>query len=209
MRTLLCQALLFDLDGTLIDSHPAVDRCWRKFCDRHGLAWEEIQQRIYGRRSIDSIRLLLPNVDAEAENMVLRNMEANDTEGVVPILGAADFLRKLPRDRWAVVTSGTSDVGGARFHSVDFPEPGAFVFGEDVSEGKPHPAPYLLGAKRLGFLPSDCVGFEDTVAGATSIQTAGMTPIGIALETEEFWIPDYTKIDVEITEGGALRLMLP
>lgn len=195
-RLLRCRALLFDLDGTLIDSLPAVDRAWTTFCIRHGLDPDEVLPQIHGRRSIDSIRRMLPNLDAEAEDAYIRHLESSDTTGVTPLPGALDLLSALPPERWAVVTSGTSDVARARMAAAGIPPPEACVFGEDVMRGKPAPDPFLLAAKRLGFAPADCVGFEDTMAGVLSVEAAGMAAVPIRV-AERSSIRDLRQVRVE------------
>ena len=156
---LRCRGLLFDLDGTLLDSLHAVDRAWTTWALRHDLDPLYVLSKIHGRRSIESIRVLVPGVDAQAEDLVIRQIEATDTDGVCPLPGVVEFLQGLPADRWGVVTSGTSDVALARMRTTGVPIPKVCVFGEDVSYGKPHPEPYLLGASLLGIEPTDIVGF--------------------------------------------------
>jgi mannitol-1-/sugar-/sorbitol-6-phosphatase len=173
------KGLLFDLDGTLIDSLPAVDRAWGQFAVKHGFTPEFIKERIHGRRSIDSIRELVPHIDADEEDAWMRGLESSDTEGVVALPGSRELLQSLPLDRWCVVTSGTSDVARARIAATGLPQPRFAVFGEDVEKGKPAPDPFLLGAQRLGFAPEECLGFEDTEAGLASIKAAGANPIAV------------------------------
>lgn len=196
--TLRAKGLLFDLDGTLIDSLPAVDRAWRSFAERHDLHPEEVLSKIHGRRSIDSIRALLPNVDAEAEDAWIRNREATDTEGVLALPGAHALLEALPSDRWCVVTSGTSDVAKARMAATGLPLPKFAVYGEDVSRGKPHPEPFELGAHRLGFHPSDCIGFEDTDAGLASIEHASARAVAVGRPP----LMDLSDVKVRVLEDG-------
>jgi sugar-phosphatase len=178
--TFRCRALLFDLDGTLIDSLPAVDRAWGKWAERHGFDPEEIIPKIHGRRSIDSIRDLTPHLDVQAEDAWLREMESSDTEGVRTLPGTKEFVLGLPEGSFAYVTSGTSDVAGARLRAVGLPVPEASVYGEDVERGKPAPDPYFEGARRMGIEPAHCLVFEDTPAGVQSARAAGMRVIGIA-----------------------------
>lgn len=206
-----CSAVLFDLDGTLISSIAAVDRSWTAFCVRHGLDVSFVLPQIHGRRSIDSIRALLPHVDAEEEDAWIRNCEATDTEGVFSLLGAIDFVRSLTVD-WAVVTSGTSDVARARLKAAGIPEPKVAVFGEDVRHGKPSPEPFLLGAKRLGIAPERCVAFEDTVAGIRSAHAANMKVIALSTSTEvshlveaDAVVPDFRKLRFE--QGTGIRIV--
>lgn len=202
-------ALLFDVDGTLVDSIPAVDRAWGAFSRRHGLEPKEVMPKIHGRRSIDSIRLLLPHVDAEAEDAWLRERESTDTEGVVAIPGAIELIGALTAP-WAIVTSGTTDVGSARIRAAGIPTPRVAVFGEEVTKGKPEPDPFLLAAERLGIAPEECVVFEDTLAGIRAGHAAGMkvialtttnTPEGLA-EADAI-VPDFRSIELG-SEGLSL-----
>lgn len=201
---LRAQGLLFDLDGTLIDSLPAVDRAWRSFAARHGLDAEDVLARIHGRRSIDSIRALLPHVDALAEDAWIRDLESTDTEGVLALPGAQALLASLPPDRWCVVTSGTSDVARARMAAAGLPQPRFAVFGEDVKNGKPHPEPFEKGARLLGFRPNDCVGFEDTDAGLASIVAAGVRALSVGRPP----MTDLSEVRARTTPEG-LELEVP
>lgn len=210
--TFSCRAILFDLDGTLINSIPAVDRAWRTWSVRNGLDPDYVLPRIHGRRSIDSIRLLAPHLDAEAENLVLRHLESTDTEGVTLIPGAIEFLQALPPVSWTVVTSGTSDVAQARMQATSIPVPLGAVYGEDVANGKPAPDPYLLAADRLGIPPSECLVFEDTLAGVRSAHAAGMAAVAITttqaaseLGEAEAVVADFTRVRA-IPHGSLLQI---
>jgi sugar-phosphatase len=192
---LRCQGLLFDLDGTLLDSLHAVDRAWTTWALRHGLDPFYVLAQIHGRRSIESIQALLPQADAQAEDLVIRQIEATDTRGVIALPGAIEFLTQLPAGRWGIVTSGTSDVARARMRAAGLPIPAECVFGEDVDFGKPHPEPYLRGAKRLGLSPADIVGFEDTSAGLQSILAAEMRAVAVGFPYEPS-IFDYRQVEI-------------
>jgi sugar-phosphatase len=196
MTQLRAEALLFDLDGTLVYSLPAVERAWKTFARRHSLDEATIFEKIHGRRSIDSIRLLLPEVDSLEEDAFIRNLESNDTEGVVPLPGALALLESIPTRRWGIVTSGTSDVALARWKAAGLPKPEVFVFGEEVENGKPAPDPFLLGAERLGVEHSRCIGFEDTAAGLASISAAGMVAIGVGIASP-YAVRDYLDLSIE------------
>lgn len=198
MKTeLRCRGLLFDLDGTLLDSLHAVDRAWTTWALRHSLDPVYVLTQIHGRRSIESIQALLPEADAEAENLVLREIEATDTRGVVALPGAVELLNSLPEGRWGIVTSGTSDVALSRMSAAGVPRPSVCVFGEDVAFGKPHPEPYLRGAELLGLSPKDVVGFEDTAAGLQSILGAFMQAVAVGFPFAPS-IFDYRQIDFNL-----------
>ncbi len=205
------RALVFDLDGTLVHSIAAVDRAWTWLAKRHGLQPCEVLQKIHGWRAIDSIRLVLPGVDAEAENLLLRQRESTDTAGIVAVEGALALLKDLTPSQWAIVTSGTSDVARARMAAAGIREPSVAVFGEDVVHGKPAPDPFLLAAERLALPPEDCLAFEDTVAGVRSAMAAGMRCVALATTEEASVfneaiasIRDFTQISIESQGAGFL-----
>ena len=160
-----CQALLFDLDGVLIDSTPAVTRVWSKWARARGFDPEEVVAHAHGRPSIATVREYLPNADHEAENRIVERSEIEDLEGVVPLPGARELLESLPAERWTIVTSGTRALATVRLRAAGLPAPKKFVTATDVVNGKPHPEPFLKAAKILGVAASDCVVVEDAPAG--------------------------------------------
>jgi sugar-phosphatase len=180
MAEFCCNAVMLDVDGTLVHSLAAVDRAWSRFAARHGLDRTIVISQIHGRRSIDSIRLLQPHLDADAEDVLIRSDEASDTMGVVCVDGALEFVSSLPHGSWNVVTSGSKEVATARLRAAGLPIPESAVFGDDVTMGKPAPDPYLLAAERLGVDPRRCVAFEDTLSGIRSASRAGMKVIALA-----------------------------
>ena len=179
--TFECDALLFDLDGTLVDSLPAVDRAWSAWALRNGLNPIDVVSRIHGRRSIDSLRMIAPHLDVDEENAWLRNREATDTEGVRALEGAAKFLSGLPPELWAIVTSGTDDVAVPRIRAAGLPAPRTCVYGNDVANGKPAPDAFLLAAQKLNAAPERCIVFEDTVAGLRAGSSAGCRTLGVRI----------------------------
>ena len=208
-----CRAILFDLDGTLIDSIAAVDRAWTRWAIRHGLDPQDVVPHIHGRRAVDSLRLLAPrpDLDLSVEEDWLVGIEAGDTEGVTAIPGALEFVQSIGPDRWCLVTSGTSPVAIARMNAVGI-RPRQAVFGEDVPNGKPAPDPYLLAASRMGYRPNECLVFEDTVAGIRSGQAAGMRVIAIGsresnpdLGVADATVEDYRTLVVQ-SLGDGLRV---
>ena len=160
-----CQALLFDLDGVLIDSTPAVARVWSKWAQARGFNPEEVVARAHGRPSITTVREYLPDADHQAENRIIERSEIEDLEGVVPLPGAKELLESLPSARWTIVTSCTRVLAEVRLRAAGLPAPARFVTSTDVVNGKPHPDPYVKGAKILGVAAGDCVVVEDAPAG--------------------------------------------
>lgn len=171
--------ILFDLDGTLIDSLPAVERAWSFWATQVGLNPDEVLPHIHGRRSLDSIRVLAPHLNAEEQDLVLRKIESSETEGVRLLPGSAELLASLPEGTWTIVTSGTSDVAQARLRAVGIPIPEHAVYGENVSQGKPSPEPFLLAAQKMGVSPDQALVFEDTDAGVRAGHAAGMQVIRV------------------------------
>ncbi|MDR0217833.1 MAG: sugar phosphatase [Enterobacteriaceae bacterium] len=165
-----CKGFLFDLDGTLIDSLPAVERAWSKFADKLGLNRDEVLDYIHGTPAILSIRHFMP--DATEEEIAstfawVTKIETEDLEGIEALPGAIALIDKLNALEipWAIVTSGTKPLASARHQVAELPEPAHWVTAESVKHGKPNPEPYMLGAQKLGLLPEECVVFEDAAAG--------------------------------------------
>lgn len=163
-----CAALLFDLDGVLIDSTPAVARVWRRWAIEHGFDPEEVVSRAHGRPSLTTVREYLPHADHQAENKEVERREIADLEGVVPLPGALDLLASLPPDRWTIVTSCTRPLAEVRIKAAGLPLPARMITSNDITQGKPHPEPYLKGASVLGCPASECIVLEDAPAGVRS-----------------------------------------
>jgi len=174
-----CKAILFDLDGILVDSTPAVARVWARWAADHGIEPALAIAQAHGRRSIETIRAIAPQMNAEKENLAVEQMEIEDKEGVTAIPGAARLLNSLPQDRFAIVTSATRGLARARLGYAGLPLPRNLVTADDVTKGKPSPEPYLKGAALLRISPRDCLVFEDAPAGIASAHAAGMQVIAI------------------------------
>jgi sugar-phosphatase len=179
MKEMCCCAVLFDLDGVLVSSTAAVARQWRLWAEEKGIPPEDVLKIAHGRRTIEVIRLLAPQADAEPEMRRLEAREAADTAGVEVIRGARALIGELPRDRWGVVTSGTRLLAKSRLQLGKIPEPRVLVTADDVAEGKPEPGPYLKGAELLGLRVGDCLVIEDAPAGIQSAHAAGMRAVAL------------------------------
>jgi sugar-phosphatase len=175
-----CSAILFDLDGVLCDSTRAVDREWREWAARKGVDGDAIMAIAHGVRTVEVIRRVAPHLDAEAEAAAIENHEAQDHRGVVVMPGAVDLVKSIPDGRWGVVTSGTRPLATNRLQYCGLPVPEVLVTSDDVTNGKPHPEPYLRGAQKLGLRPAECLVIEDAPAGIQSARAGGMKVIGLA-----------------------------
>lgn len=173
MTTIRCRALLFDMDGVLVDSTHAVARVWRQWALEHGFNADEVVRAAHGRPSLATVRRFLPQADHQSENLEVERREIEDLEGVVPMPGALQLLRGLPSGRWTVVTSATRPLAEVRLRAAGLPVPATLVTADDVQNGKPHPEPYWRAASLLGCAPSDCVVVEDVPAGIRSGKAAG------------------------------------
>lgn len=180
MPTFSCSAILFDLDGVLVDSTRAVDREWREWAARKGVDGDAIMAIAHGVRTVEVIRRVAPHLDAEAEAEAIENHEAQDHRGVVVMPGAVDLVKSIPDGRWGVVTSGTRPLATNRLRYCGLPVPEVLVTSDDVTNGKPHPEPYLKGAELLGLRPAECLVIEDAPAGIQSARAGGMKVIGLA-----------------------------
>jgi sugar-phosphatase len=174
-----CSALLFDLDGVLIDSTPAVERVWHQWAVEHGFNPEEVVARAHGRPSLTTVRDYLPNADHAAENREVERREIADLAGVVPLPGAVALLASLPADRWTIVTSCTRRLAEIRIKAAGLPLPAHMVTSTDITHGKPHPEPYLKGASLLGFPAAQCVVLEDAPAGIRAGKSAAARVIAL------------------------------
>jgi sugar-phosphatase len=179
MPTFTCSAILFDLDGVLVDSTRAVDREWRAWAARKGVDGDAIMAIAHGVRTVEVIRRVAPHLDAELEASLIESEEAEDKEGVVVMPGAVELVQSIPDGRWGVVTSGSRLLASTRLEYCGIPLPRVVITSDDVTHGKPHPEPYLKGAEGLGFPPTDCLVIEDAPAGIQSGLSGGMKVVGI------------------------------
>jgi sugar-phosphatase len=174
-----CDAILFDLDGVLVDSRHCVERHWLEWAKLHKLNSDKVFHYIHGRTALDTIRIVAPDLDAEREAAALEAGQASDTLGLVKIPGALELLQALPPDAWGIATSGTRAVALTRLAFGGLPVPDVLITSEDVVKGKPDPEPYLFAAMMLGVKPASCVVVEDAPAGIQAGRAAGMHVAGV------------------------------
>jgi mannitol-1-/sugar-/sorbitol-6-phosphatase len=198
------RGILFDLDGVLVDSTPAVARCWARWAVQFGFDADKVVHQAHGRPSIVTLRELIPNGDYEEENRKMEQWEIEDTDGVVPLPGVLDLLHALPPQQWAIVTSCTRPLAEVRIRVAGLPRPKQIVTSFDV--------------QLLALAPADCVVVEDAPAGIRSGRAAGSRVL--ALRTTEAdqlltsagatWIvDDLSKTSLGAIEAGSpLKLSL-
>jgi sugar-phosphatase len=172
-----CNALLFDMDGVLIDSTPAVARVWRQWAIERGFDPAEVVGRAHGRPSLTTIREYLPNADHLAENREVERREIQDVEG--------ELLASLPQDRWTIATSCTKALAEVRLRAAGLPIPERLITSSDVTNGKPHPEPFLKAAASLGFAAQDCIVLEDAPAGIRAGKAAGARVVAVRTTVPE------------------------
>lgn len=208
MSLLKCKAILFDLDGTLVDSATRVQRLWLDWSRKHDIDPHFLLEVMHGRRADETIRIVAPHLPEQEEFLALEEEEILDMDGVRPYPTAAELLSQLSARQWAIVTSGTRRVAGARLAHVGLPAPDVFITADDVTRGKPAPDGYLLAARRLELDPADCVVIEDAPAGIQAGKAAGMRVIAVgttlaeeALNLADVVIGQLTEINLTVSPG--------
>jgi sugar-phosphatase len=174
-----CDAILFDMDGTLVDSTLCVERIMGRWAHKHGLDRDLVVQLSHGRRTIDCIREAAPHLDAEEEANAIDAEELVINEGLMEVPGAQRLLSKLKPHQWAIVTSASRALATFRLGYLGLPLPEVLVSGDDVAKGKPDPEGYLQAASRLGVSPDRCVVVEDAPIGILAGRSAGMTILAV------------------------------
>jgi sugar-phosphatase len=207
------RAFLFDMDGTVLNSIAAAERIWAAWALRHGVDVVSFLPTIHGVRAIDTInRLALPGVDGEAEAAFITEAEIEDVEGIIEVPGAANFLKSLPANQWAIVTSAPKALALRRMAAAGIPEPLVMVTAEDVSAGKPDPAGYRLAARRLGVEPAECLIFEDATVGILAAEAAGAGLIVVTathdhpLQTPHATLASYDSVEAHVDQDDQIRL---
>jgi sugar-phosphatase len=173
-------AVLFDMDGTLVDSTQSVERQWRRWAARVGLDAAGIIAVAHGRRTLDVLHQFAPHLATVDEAARFDAEEAQDREGVVAVPGAVQLVESLPKQQWAVVTSADRVLATDRLRTAGLPVPPVLVTGDEVTRGKPDPEGYLKAARLLEVAPADCLVLEDTPAGVEAGRAAGMQVIALA-----------------------------
>ena len=203
-----CKGFLFDLDGTLVDSLPVVERAWSNWAKSRDLDPAVVLDFIHGKQAITSLRHFMPGESEEAiqqQFSLLEKVEAEDTDGISALPGAVQLLERLEALSmpWAIVTSGSVPVARARHAAGELATPEIFITAELVAKGKPNPDPYLLGAQRLGLKPEECVVVEDAPAGILSGLAAGCKVIAVNAPDDT---PKLDQVDLVLKSLAVLQV---
>jgi mannitol-1-/sugar-/sorbitol-6-phosphatase len=180
MAHFTCDAVLFDLDGVLVDSRACVERQWSVWADRHGLERGAVLRTAHGRRAVEVVAAMAPHLDASREAAALAVAEMAETRGLPHVPGAGALLRSIPYGAWGIATSAPRAIAVARLAQAGLDQPTVIVAAEDVAHGKPDPQGYLAAARRLGVPPASCLVVEDAPAGVAAARAAGMRVVAVA-----------------------------
>jgi sugar-phosphatase len=208
-RTRSCRAVLFDMDGTLVDSTSIVEQVWSEFALRYSLDVGEILRTSHGVQAVDTVRRFAPpGADVQALTAELGAMERGRTEGIVPLPGAPELLRSLPHTAVALVTSADRILAEIRMAAAGLPMPATAVTADLITRGKPHPEGYLRAAELLGVEPADALVFEDAPAGIAAGLAAGIRTVAVGPNTGPLpdgvlHIHDYASVRATVGTDAA------
>jgi sugar-phosphatase len=207
------RGVLFDMDGVLMSSLGSVERSWRSYAASRNLDPEVAVKMAHGRRAIDTVRALRPDVDAESELRVIEDLEVEDNEGLVVLPGVREMIAALPENSWAIVTSATERLARSRLAFAGITIPRHFVTADTVTQGKPHPEPYQRGAALLGAAVGECLVIEDAPAGVAAGRAAGCHVLAVLTthSPETLMAADWrvaTLAEVRVSAGPSHALTL-
>ena len=199
--SLLNGALLFDLDDTLVRTEDVVVKSMSAWCRLHDLDLQLVLSHSSGMRIEDTVAKVAPHLDAEHERKRIEAIERECLDNLEPVFGAVELLRKLHPDHWGIVTSSSSAIAQTKMTIVGIDRPKTLITSESVTNGKPHPESYLLGAAAIGFKLGQCIVFEDSGVGIEAGLSAGCSVVGVGERVPSnkpviATVPDLSCVDV-------------
>ncbi|MEO7005149.1 MAG: HAD-IA family hydrolase [Acidobacteriaceae bacterium] len=216
MVELRVRGVLFDMDGVLMSSLGSVERSWRIYAESRGVDPERAVSIAHGRRAIETVQVLRPDLNAKAELRVIEDLEVADNEGLVVYPGVVEMLAALPEDRWGIVTSATERLARSRLTVAGIPVPKRFITSDMVSQGKPHPEPYQRGAALLGIPVDQCLVVEDAPAGVAAGRAAGCLVMAVltthapdTLMAADWRVESLARVEVAAGPGDQITLRFP
>lgn len=202
------EAVLFDSDGVLIDSHQQVTNAWRQLSAEFDLDFDVLVAELFGVRSEDTLARYLGDGALQRAIGRLEDIEVELAPTTMPILGALELLDRLPDGTWTIVTSGSTRLAEARWRGAGIPIPQQVITADHVTAGKPHPEPYLEAAALLGVEPSRAIVFEDSSAGGEAARAAGATVVAVGDQpwssTPAMRIDNLTPVSVTDKPSGVV-----
>lgn len=209
------RGILFDMDGVLISSTGSDERCWRRWAKHHQMEGTFSIESTHGRRAVDTLRVLRPDLDPVIELARLEDYDAEDYSGLIILPGVETLLASLPADRWTIVTSATVRLLEGRLRHAGLPIPKVLVPADRVANGKPHPEPYLTGAELLGLTPAECLVIEDSPAGVASGKAAGSRVLAVLsshtreqLPGADWYVESLEQVSAAAQPDGTLTIHL-
>jgi sugar-phosphatase len=200
----------------LVDSRESIEHVWRAWAAARGRDVRDFVRIAHGRRISETVCLVAPDLDAQAEAAILDAMEAVEVRGLKAFPGAADLVAALRPNQWGIVTSGSRQVAALRLRTAGLACPPVFLTADDVHRGKPDPEGYLAAAARLSVSPADCLVVEDSPTGISAGRTAGMRVVAIAstypaaaLAAADFRVPALAALRASVAEDGTVEVSLP
>jgi sugar-phosphatase len=214
MTEISCDAILFDMDGTLVDSTACVVRQWRLWTERHGLDFDSVLRVSHGRPTSETIREVAPHLATEQEFRAFEQAEIEDRSGVKEVAGARLFLDSVPRGRWAVVTSASGELARVRIECAGLPVPEVLISADRIERGKPDPEGFLLAARLLKAAPERCLVIDDSPAGIQAGRAAGMRVLGMTTTFADadlgcdLCVADFQNMSLVLDANASLRVRI-
>ncbi|PSU70865.1 HAD-IA family hydrolase [Photobacterium phosphoreum] len=214
MNTITVRGFIFDVDATLVDTIAVIDEIWKEWSAVKKLNFTDVRPFVHGRKINETLAEINPKYNTEDGVLEVKCIAVEKMKKAKAITGALKFVKQIPNEMWSIATSGPRQVAVTSLKASGFSLPEVMVCGEDVTQGKPHPEPFLTAAKQLNLLPKQCVAFEDSPVGIRSALEAGCFTIALTtshakheLEEANVIIDDFADINLIFTKDNEITLV--